>query len=51
MSGTPIACARPTLPIHDLVDLLITQIERATDLLGVVDGAHWRALLMANGWP
>ncbi len=27
---------------------LVTQIERAADLLGVVDGAYWRALLNAQ---
>lgn len=27
---------------------LVTQIERAADLLGPVDGAHWRALLKAE---
>ena len=27
---------------------LVTQIERAADLLGLVDGAHWRALLRAE---
>lgn len=35
--------------IHVAMSYLVSQIERAADLLGVVDGAHWKQLL-AGDW-